>query len=337
MDFQLARSLPVDQWQTFVKKHPKGNIFHTPEMYEVFRNTKGYSPDIWAVLKDSHILALILPVHIALTKSGFKRLTTRSVVFGGALCEESPTGKLALAELLRQYKLWAKRSSLFTELRNLDNHDDLQPILGQAGFEYEDHLNYLIPLNCSTGLVFDRIGSRTRKHIRRGIKRRTVRVVEVRSKEQITDCYKLLGYAYRNAQVPLADISLFYAAFEHLVPKGMARFALAYVGTDPAVVSIELLYKEMIYGWYGGTDRKFSSEVPNEILIWEILQWGCEHGYQVYDFGGAGKPNEEYGVRNFKAKFGGDLVCFGRNTWVPNPVLMSGSKFAYSILRKFLF
>ena len=42
--------------------------------------------------------------------------------------------------------------------------------------------------------------------------------------------------------------------------------------------------------------------------------WGAENGYRLCNFGGAGKRDEEYGVRDFKAKFGGELICFARST-----------------------
>ena len=38
--------------------------------------------------------------------------------------------------------------------------------------------------------------------------------------------------------------------------------------------------------------------------MWHTLDWGAEDGYSLNNFGGAGKPDEEYGVRDFKAKFG---------------------------------
>jgi len=68
--------------------------------------------------------------------------------------------------------------------------------------------------------------------------------------------------------------------------------------------------------------------------MWHVLKWGAENGYKVYDFGGAGKPSEKYGVRDFKSKFGGDLVCFGRNTCVHAPALMRLSQVGYSIYRR---
>jgi lipid II:glycine glycyltransferase (peptidoglycan interpeptide bridge formation enzyme) len=70
--------------------------------------------------------------------------------------------------------------------------------------------------------------------------------------------------------------------------------------------------------------------------MWYILEWGVKNGYRVYDFGGAGKPGEEYGVRNFKAKFGGQLVCFGRNIYIHKPLQLKLSKLGYAIYRRFL-
>ena len=83
-----------------------------------------------------------------------------------------------------------------------------------------------------------------------------------------------------------------------------------------------------------GTNGMDESRVKNTVKFLTLRKALVEKGYRVYDFGGAGKPNEEYGVREFKAKFGGNLVCYGRNTWVPNSVLLSICKFGYEILRQ---
>jgi hypothetical protein len=337
MGIQIVHSLPIETWRLFVEQHPKGNIFHTPEMFSVCQLTRGYATELWAATERERILALMLPTRISLRGGLVRLLTTRTVVFGGVLCMDSAEGRLALRELLEQYKRFPGRPSLFTEIRNVSSLDAAAPILAESGFLYEDHLNYLIRLEDCAKSVFERIGPRTRKHIRQSLKRNEVQIVEVAERAQISLCYDLLHHAYRNAQVPLSDLSLFHAAFDHLLSKGMARFTLAFVNDEPAATSIDLLYKDVIYGWYGGINRKFVSQVPNEALMWNVLEWGCLHGYRLYDFGGAGKPTETYGVRDFKAKFGGNLVCYGRNTWVTHPALLTVSKCAYEMIRHIAF
>mgnify|MGYP000879408146 CR=1 FL=1 len=334
---KIVRELPHALWSSFVREHPQGNVFHTPEMFEVWKATRGYVPELWAAVQDDKVAALLIPVHISISTGVLKKLTTRTVVFGGALCVEGQAGRQGLHDLLVEFRLHARIVSLFTEIRNVSEPNGILPVLSESGFRYEEHLNYLINLQGPVEAVFDRIGSRTRQHIRRAIKRNRVRVAEVREREQIRICYDLLQKTYGLANVPLADISLFHAAFDQLAAKQMARFTLAFVDEEPAAVSVELIYKDVIYGWYGGVDRRFTPNAPNELMMWHVLEWGCKNGYRIYDFGGAGKPDEKYGVRDFKAKFGGVLVGYGRNVWVARPAFLAVSKFAYDVLRRVIF
>jgi len=333
----IVRQLDKSLWRDFVDDNPLGNIFHTPEMFQVFARVKGHQPTLWAAIdSDNRPLALLLPIQVTLMGGLLRRFTTRAVAYGSVLCTPSSEGREALATLLRAYKKEARNGALFTELRNLSDLSYLQPVLNDNGFIYEDHLNYLIDLDRPPEAILQSMGRRTRKNLRRALRRDEVVVEEANRRERVALCYELLQRTYAVAQVPLADRSLFEAAFDVLHPRGMVKFLLARVGDSYVAGSVELIYNDTIYGWYGGMDRDYSSYMPNELLLWHIFQWGAENGFKVYDFGGAGKPDEEYGVRDFKAKFGGELVCFGRNVYVHNPALMRLSQWGYSIYRRVL-
>lgn len=337
MSIEIVQSLPEDQWRAYVDQHPSGSIYHTPEMYAVFQRSLGYHPELWAALEQGRIMALMTPVQVCISNSPLRYLTSRSILYGGVLCEDTPAGQAALAELLHAYQRATARKALFTEIRNLVYTETLQPILHQAGFRFEDHLNYWINLDRPATEIFENIGHRTRKNIRRGLRRNEVTIETVSRRDQIPVCYQLTQRVFQNVRVPLADISLFYAAFDLLYPKEMIHFTLAIIEGQPAAVSVELGYRQVLIGWFSGLDRNFSAYLPNELLMWHKLEWGSKQGYRLYDFGGAGKPDEKYGVRDFKAKFGGELVNLGRNTWVPYPPLLTLSKLGYSILRRFLY
>jgi lipid II:glycine glycyltransferase (peptidoglycan interpeptide bridge formation enzyme) len=64
------------------------------------------------------------------------------------------------------------------------------------------------------------------------------------------------------------------------------------------------------------------------------MEWGHNNGYEKFDFGGAGKPDEEYGVRDYKLKFGGELVNWGRFQKVHKPFLMRVGKLGFKIWQK---
>jgi lipid II:glycine glycyltransferase (peptidoglycan interpeptide bridge formation enzyme) len=305
-------------------------------MFRVFSRTPGHQPQLWAATQDRRVLALLLPVQITLMNGVLRYLTTRAVAYGGVLCAPGDDGREALAMLLRAYRHEVKGNLLFTELRNLSALCDLQLVLKESGFAYEDHLNYLVDLNLTPDAVFQNIGPRTRKKIRHAIQQGEVVIEEADRREQAIQCYKLLQKTYATASVPLADWSLFEAAFDILYLRGMVKFLLARLGDRYVAGSVELIYKDRIYGWYGGVDRAYSGYIPNELLLWHIFKWGAENNYRVYDFGGAGKPNEKYGVRDFKAKFGGNLVCYGRNTCVHAPLMLRLSELGYRVYRHWL-
>ena len=333
----IVQHLDEEKWRNFVETHPQGNIFHTPEMFRTFAQTKGHQSTLWATVdKSGYPLALLQPVLVTLMNGPLRQLTTRAIAYGSVLCAPGPEGKQALTLLLQTYRREAKNKALFSELRNLFDLSDLQALLAEHGFVYEDHLNFLINLNRPAEEVLQSIGQRTRKKICKGMRDGLVQMSEATNTAELDHWYDILQKTYSNAQVPLADRSLFLAAFTELYPKGMAKFLLAKINGVTAACSIELPYKKIIYGWFGGSDRAYSDYLPNEMLIWHILEWGANNGYHLYDFGGAGKPDEEYGVRDFKAKFGGELVNFGRNTYVQNPTLLKLSKQGYEVYRRFL-
>jgi CelD/BcsL family acetyltransferase involved in cellulose biosynthesis len=330
----IVDTLDETVWREFVDLHPQGNIFQTPEMFQVFLRAKGYQPELQAAVSETgQVLALLAPVQVALLDGPFRRLTARSIAYGSILNAPGVEGREALAILLRNYAQKAKREVLFTELRHLSDLSANQPVFAQTRFTYQNHLTYLVDLDCSTEELFNRLGARTRKHIRRELNRGEIVVEEVNDCARVETWYQVTKKSYTAAHVPLADISLFEAAFEILHPANMIKFWLARIGEDYVASSLELLYKDIIYGWYGGVDRAFSRFTPNEVLTWHILKWGAENGYRIYDFGGAGNPDEEYGVRDFKAKFGGRLVCYGRNTCIHSPSLFHLSTLGYDLLR----
>jgi lipid II:glycine glycyltransferase (peptidoglycan interpeptide bridge formation enzyme) len=116
----------------------------------------------------------------------------------------------------------------------------------------------------------------------------------------------------------------------------MIRFTLASVDGISVAASVDLLYKDNIYGWYGGMDRNYRRYNPNEIVMWNILAWGAANNYSVYDFGGAGHPDKQSGIRDFKSKFGGEPVNFGRFVRIHSRLRLNVSKVFYSLLRRFL-
>jgi serine/alanine adding enzyme len=337
MNVTITRALPNEQWRCFVEGHPQGNVFHTPEVFEVFSRAKGHYPVSWAVVgENGNVLALLPLAQVTVLGRRLGYFTTRAIAYGGVLCAPGLNGQEALATLLRTYTRQGRGTPLFTELRNLSDLSEVQPVLQENGFVYEEHLNYLVDVDLPPDDILGNMSKSARKKIRRALRKSQLEVVEVHNRSQVAACYSILQETYARARLPLAHPSLFDAAFDILYPRGMAKFLLGRIGDTYVAASVVLLYKDTIYGWYRGFKRDYSSYLPNDLMVWHTLKWGAENGYRTFDFGGAGNPDKEYGPRRFKAKFGGALTNYGRNTCIHAPIRLKISRTGYRLLRRLL-
>lgn len=336
MSITVVDTLPEEEWRRFVEEHSQSNIFHTPEMFRVFSRASGHHPTLWAAVGGGgRVLALLPPVQITLLNRLLRPLTMRAVAYGSLLCAPGAEGQEAVALLLHTYRRRVRKRPLFTELRNLSDLSAVQPILQDNNFAYEDHLNFLIDLRRPVEEIWRSVHSNVRTNVRKA-RRMGVVIEEVASLDKVRDAYTVMAKVYERIQVPLAPLSLFEAAFEILSPRRMVKFFIARAEDTCIGACIRLLYKGMIYAWYAGAIRDYASYKANDLLNWHVLEWGAQNGFDCFDFGGAGKPDEDYGPRRFKAKFGGTLINYGRNTCVHMPMRLKVSRVGYQIARKFM-
>jgi lipid II:glycine glycyltransferase (peptidoglycan interpeptide bridge formation enzyme) len=320
------------EWDNFVYSHPLGNIFQTRALYNVYAETKNYFPISVAVTDpNTQELKGVMSGVIVREMDGFLGdFSARSIVQGGPLVAP-PSNKDVATELVNRYDLHASRSSLYTEIRNMY---DVQDTLNHLdNYSFVDHLNFIINLNQSEQDLWGQIHKSRRKNINRAEKAGVV-VEELVSPDEIPAFYKLLGETYNNVKVPLADISLFESAFQQLVPKGMAKFYLARHENDYIGARAVLLFKNQIYDWYAGAAVDALPFHPNECLVWHILKWGIENNYSRFDFGGAGEPDKPYGPREFKRRFGGELVNYGRYVHQYSRVKIKVAEIGFKVYRK---
>lgn len=336
MSITVANTLPEEEWRRFVEEHPGANVFHTPEMFEVFDRAKGHRAELWAATQDGRVLALLLPVRITLKEGLLRYFTSRAIAYGGVLCAPGSEGQEALRILLHTYVHEAKRDLLFTELRNRTDIRAIRSVLEQPKFRFEEECNFLVELALPVEDMWRSISRSTQKKIKRTRERGNLTIEELREREKLPVWYGLIQETFSRVHVPLADYSLFESAFDTLYPQGKIRFLLVRVQDRYIAASVALLYKAAIYDWYRGFDLEYGGFHPNDAMVWHMLKWGAENGYRVFDFGGAGKPDEDYGPRTFKSRFGGTLVNYGRCICIHAPVRLKLSQVGYQVLRRVL-
>ena len=331
---EIIDSPDVKQWSEFVYRHPYGNIYQTPEMAEVYKRTKNYEPISLAVIDENdNIIALLLAVVIKEMRGILGTFSARSIIEGGPLFVEGEKGIKAVSLLIHKYEEITRRKSIYSEIRMINKMSQMESILVQQGYFFEDHYNAIIDLNKSKEELWKQL-KRDRKRGIKKAKELNVVVEECTKKEEIPICYNLILRTYRNARIPLADISLFEAAFDILVPRHEAVFLFAKHDDKCIATQIALIYKDTIYAWYTGAIREYLSHHPGDLLIWYLLEWGAENGYKVFDFGGGGTPTKNQNIRYYKSRFGAVFPNYGRYKKVYSPIKMKIAEKGFEIYRK---
>jgi lipid II:glycine glycyltransferase (peptidoglycan interpeptide bridge formation enzyme) len=332
---KLLHSLDETAWNEFLLQHDEANVFLTPEMFAVFSNSRDYSPELWAVQSDDgRILALFMPVFVYIHPGPLRYFSTRLISYCSPIVEKSAEGEKAKQFLFESYARKNRRNALFTEIRPTTNLSKQDAAIRESGFSYYDYLNFIMPMNLTSDELSRRAAKSTRRQIQRAEKNRVFQVSKVEDLSGVHEVYELLIKTYRHARVPLADISLFENAFQILHPRSMIHIFLFKHEGQNAAAHIDLTYKDIVFGWYGGSDRRYSKLNVSEYSYGYLLSHFNSKGFTQYDFGGAGRPEEKYGVRDHKAKFGGDLVNYGRYIKIHAPIRYHIGNAVYQTLRK---
>jgi len=327
---EVRDELDTELWSDFVREHLQGNVFQTPEMAEVYRRARGYEPVFLCLFDGGELKALLLASLIS--ESHFLSwLSTRSIIAGGPLAEPGVSGS-ALQFLLDAYEDVVSKRAVYTQVRSMQS-SGIEALFASSGYRGEERLNFLIDLDRSPEELWRSIPKARRKNIRRAEKL-GVTVEEVKSSSLLPVFHRLVRDTYRRVRLPVADISLFQAAFEVLRPRAMARFYLAWHG-DVAVASrVVLTYNGVVYDWYAGTSSAHMKLYANEAIVWRVLQDAGEEGQRLFDFGGAGRPGENAGRYHFKKRFGGREVRTMRYEKVHQTWKMKVARAGYGVYKR---
>ncbi|MCU0474308.1 MAG: GNAT family N-acetyltransferase [Bacteroidales bacterium] len=247
-------------------------------------------------------------------------LTSRAVIIGGPQVLNNDIKVLDI--LLENYDKTIKRKLIYTQFRNLRKFsDDEKAVFEKHGYKYEEHLDIIHDLRIPVNEQWMKIHGGRRKNIRRAEKNGLV-FREILNESEFWKAYDLVTKTYDRVKLPMPDKSLFREIFLQMGGTGSFKTFVALNTIEIIATRMVFCYKDLIYDWYAGASDKHSDKYPNDFLPWKVIEWGSQNGYKFFDFGGAGKPDVPYGVRDHKLKFGGELVEFGRFEKIHKPVLM---------------
>ena len=319
------------QWQDFLKKSPTANWFQSADAYNFYATLPAlFEPFVYGVENDG-VLKGVIVGYITKEKNSIKQfLTRRAIIVGGPALAEDITDE-ELTFLLNTVKSELKRKAIYIETRNFNDYSNWRAVFEKCGFKYEPHLNFHV--DCTDWQTAEaNIGKHRKKYIRLSL-RDGASIVENPTLEQAKEYYTVLEELYRTkVKMPLLPLEFFIKLYE----LSSCKFLLIeYNGHIVGGSTCVTLKERGVYEWYAcGKDGVYKNIHPSSLTKYAGMKYASENGFKIFDMMGAGKPDEEYGVRDFKAEFGGKLVEYGRFCYVCKPLLYQIGKLGVKILKK---
>ena len=330
-------------WQKLVDESPYATWFQTQEAYQFYAaNKQEMTPFACGIERDGELRAVCVG-YVTKEHCRIKQFyTRRAIIIGGPIIADSANeediARLLYAiqqpcRLIAQspYRPTWRNSPIYIETRNFNDYSSWKCIFQQCGFAYQPHLNFHIDTT-SEEIAQSNIGKHRWKYIRLSI-RDGATMVENPTIEQVRECYELLKELYTTrVKTPLFSWNF----FEELYHQPNARYLLVELeGKIVGGTVCVCLPNKALYEWFVcGNDYYRKGIRPSSVATWYGMQYAANNGYPLFDLMGAGKPDEPYGVRDFKAEFGGELVEHGRFLCVRKPLLYAIGKLGVKILKK---
>ena len=318
------------QWNTLLKESRTRSFFQTRECYELYAaNPEFMTPFCLAVEDDGKLKGVIVGYIQADGGAAKRYLSRRAIINSGPLLADDISDE-ALSMLLTECRKMLQGKAIYVESRNFENYSQYKNVFKQCGFDYVPHLNFHVDITSEE--IIDRQLSKSRKKNIRLSLRDGIEMVDKPTKEDVHAFYAILHNLYKTrVKTPLYPITFFETLYNHTYAHfALVRFHDRIVGGRVCVG----LPGWTLYDWFAcGEDGIYKNIYPSSVATFEALNYGTQHGYQRFDFMGAGKPDEGYGVRDFKASFGGKLVEHGRFVHVLNPALYGVGKMGVKVMK----
>ena len=327
MEILINEGIPLTLWNDFIEKNVHSTPFQTPGFFRFLNAVKDISAVAMAV-SDGRILRALAVTTLQSEKVPAAFFSKRGIIFGGPLADEECPEALDL--LLKEMDNYAGRGLIYLETRNFSDYTQFKEIFIRNGFNYAPYLNFRVDTR-DMDLMRRRVSNSRLRQIKKA-QQKDVTLREAGNTGEVMQFYNMLKDLYeRKLHKPLPGEDFFVKFYE----TGLGKFFLVWHdGIIIGGIMCPILAGRALYEFYVcGLDNEYRELYPSVMATWSAMEYAVQNGVPFFDFMGAGKPGEHYGVRDFKARFGGEPVEYGRFLKVRKPLLYQIGKAGLKIMK----
>lgn len=324
-DFERA---DLVKWKALMEKSAFSNPFHSPQFFQQFSRRQGSEPFFCIVANENEYLGIAAGnIYKQKGISGF--FSRRAIIEGGLVIgpdEQDKTTGLLIKSMVKILE----NKTIYLEIRNYNDYSKFKSIFHDHGFTYLPYLNFHVDCNDLESMKH-RINKGKLRQIKSSLNS-GAEIIDSPDEAQVKEFYDILRDLYRTrVKKPLPP----WEFFKDFNNSTLGTYLLvSYQGR--IVGGIMCPYdNRAVYEWYvAGLDNRYDKIYPSVLATWAAMEFANRNNIPRFDFMGAGQTGKDYGVREFKSRFGGELLEYGRFRRVFSPLLFNFGILGLKLLNK---
>jgi predicted N-acyltransferase len=325
----IGNQVDKNKWKQLLEENEFSSPFQTPDFYHLLNNSKSTSGNVFAVEEEGIYTSLVV---VAIQKEkGLKGFfSKRGIIYGGVLTNSSSSLDVLLKGVVSHYKM----SLIYLEVRNNFDYSHYKDIYISNKWNFNEHLNVQLKIeNKTIDDLLSEMKYNKRREINLSIKNESV-TRPAESIKEVEELYNILKDLYiTRVKLPIFPLDFFIDLYNSSIGN-----VIVVVHNNKVIGgAFNVFYKGLSLNtlYYAGLRNYHKKIYPTHLAILGSIEFALENDIKIFDFMGAGKPNIDYGVRDYKLSFGGDLVEHGRFSYILNKPLFKLGKFGLYIMSKF--
>ena len=284
---------PCEQkdWNESLRSLPGYSFFHTSSWAEALHRSYDYKPFYFTIGEGETLSALLPCMDINSVLTGNRGVSLpftdycEPIVSDAAQFQELFTAAVALGK---------KQGWRYLELRGGER---FFPNEGPS----ECHYGHTLDLADGPRKLFTGLRDSHRRNIKKAEKEKIAVAIST-SPDAVKQFCRLNAFTRRDHGLPPQPRRFFQCVYDHILSQNMGFIVQASLRGTAIAANVYFTFGDQLLYKYGASDRVFQHLRASNLVMWEAIKWGCDHGYRTLCFGRTEPGNE--GLRQFKAGWG---------------------------------
>jgi len=281
-----------DRWLTFVASQPEATLFHHPAWSQVLADCYGHR--VLALVQTDAANEIVAGVPLVEMRGTFGGRRFVSLPFTD-YCPPLANTSANLALLAKNLVNWRDTKGG----RVIAVHSALPDAPGVH--HVTRAVRHVLPLGRTSKQVLQELNASRMRGIRKA-QRLGVQASLSQSAADLPAFYRLHLETRRRLGVPVQPMRFLEALWKSVVLRGLGFVVFAYKDGRPIAAALFLAWNGTLIYKFGASDPRYWELRPNNLVIGTAIDWACQHGYGLLDFGKTDLGNQ--GLRDFKSRWG---------------------------------